>query len=1298
VPSGEVRLPAPPALPPSQGGPLSWLQYAFPAVGSLGAILFVLINPRPLFIAGSALFALSSVAMGVGLVLQQRSSHRRGLGDQRRRYLEELDRLRRTAVETAAGQRRAAAWNHPEPERLWTLACSRARVWERRRDDPDFLAVRLGRGRRPLATRLRLDEGGAAAVDPVSLAEAQRVVARHGAVDGLPITLDLAAGGLVEVGGGGPARALLRALVAQVATLHAPDDLVIAVCAGPEAAASWEWVKWLPHARHPDVVDAAGPARLLAADAATLLALLDSELAGRRQAARASTAGSRPPHLVVVVDGGGDPEPLSALAALPGVTVLVSSRGEAPPAGGGTRIAIRDGGRLEAATGGAESATGEVDGASVAVCTALARRLAPLRLSAAERSAVTATGIDLPSLLGVGDPGTLDPASTWAARPAEDLLRIPVGLGTEGQPVLLDLKESAFGGMGPHGLVIGATGAGKSELLRTLVTGLALTHPPDLLGLVLVDFKGGATFADLAGLPHVAGMITNLGADLALVDRVKDALFGEQNRRQELLRQAGNLAGIREYRALRERRPELEPMPYLLVVVDEFGQLLGARPDFLELFVSVGRLGRSLGVHLLLASQQLDEGRLRGLEGHISYRVCLRTFSAAESRMVLGVPDAYELPPLPGSAYLKVDTTVFQRFRAALVSSPLRRRAEAAPARRASLLPFTAAPVLEPSPAGAPPATAGGAAAGGETVMQAVVERLRDAAPRVHQVWLPPLEAVVSLDQVLPGVAVDGPAAAARWAGAGRLAVPLGLVDRPLEQTRGVLSVDLAGREGHLAVVGAPQTGKSTLLRSLVLGLGLTHSPRDLWIHAIDYGGGGLEQLLRLPHVGTVCGRADPERVRRTVAHVAAVLEEREHVYRLRGIDSAATLRASRTSGQLPPELAADVVLLVDGWAALRQDHEDLEQLLVDIAGRGLGYGVHLVLSAGRWADIRSTLRDSIGGRLELRLNDPAESMVDRRAGAALPAGVPGRGLAVDRHLFQVALPRLDGRPERDGLAAATEAAVAAAAELWQGAGAAVPIRVLPALLTTDALPRPGEDGEPGVPVGVAEPALAPLRLDLLGDEPHLVVYGDGGSGKSSLLRTYLAGLCARHRPEQVSVLLVDYRMRLREVVPRTHLHADAGTPAAAREALLQLRELAESRMPSDSLEPDTLRRRLWWSGPDVVVVVDDYDLVSTPSGNPLLPLVDVLAQGRDLGIHLVTARRAGGAARALFEPPLQRLRELGAPGIILAGERQEGALVGPFPAAPRPPGRGMYVRRGRRPAMLQIALLPEDERERTLG
>ena len=241
----------------------------------------------------------------------------------------------------------------------------------------------------------------------------------------------------------------------------------------------------------------------------------------------------------------------------------------------------------------------------------------------------------------------------------------------EGQPVELDIKESAQGGMGPHGLCIGATGSGKSELLRTLVLGLALAQSSEVLNFVLVDFKGGATFLGLDSLNHVSAVITNLEDELPLVDRMYDALHGEMVRRQELLRAAGNYASLRDYERDRERGVKLTPLPTLFVVLDEFSELLSAKPDFIDLFVMIGRLGRSLGVHLLLASQRLEEGKLRGLDTHLSYRVGLRTFSAMESRVVLGVPDAYELPSQPGNGYLKFDTTGMTRFKAAYVSGPV---------------------------------------------------------------------------------------------------------------------------------------------------------------------------------------------------------------------------------------------------------------------------------------------------------------------------------------------------------------------------------------------------------------------------------------------------------------------------------------------------------------------------------------------------------------------------------------------------------------------------------------------------
>src|SRR5205807_9845745 len=213
---------------------------------------------------------------------------------------------------------------------------------------------------------------------------------------------------------------------------------------------------------------------------------------------------------------------------------------------------------------------------------AVARRLAPLQLSEDPGGQRLAGTISLASLLDIDDVAAFEPESGWRTRPPEGFLRVPLGVSSQGEPVTLDFKESALGGDGPHGLVIGATGSGKSELLRTIVTGLALTHPPDVVSFVLVDFKGGAAFAGLQGLPHVAGLITNLADDLAMVDRMHAALFGEIRRRQELLRAAGNLATLREYHRRRAQRADLAPLPYLLLIVDEFGELLASRPEFID--------------------------------------------------------------------------------------------------------------------------------------------------------------------------------------------------------------------------------------------------------------------------------------------------------------------------------------------------------------------------------------------------------------------------------------------------------------------------------------------------------------------------------------------------------------------------------------------------------------------------------------------------------------------------------------------------------------------------------------------
>ncbi len=599
----------------------------------------------------------------------------------------------------------------------------------------------------------------------------------------------------------------------------------------------------------------------------------------------------------------------------------------------------------------------------------MARTLTPLKLAeGGDGERGLGTAVRLSEL-----PGGLE--RQWDSLPPgrrrADSLRVPIGRSADGDVLELDLKQAAEGGMGPHGVLVGATGSGKSELLRSLVGGLAARHAPEELAFVLVDYKGGAAFAELSRLPHVAGLITNLQRDLSLVDRMHSALIGEQERRQTMLREAGNLDDIVAYQARRDADPSIPPMPDLLVIVDEFAELLAARPEFIDLFVGLGRVGRSLGIHLLLSSQRLDEGRLRGLESHLRYRLCLRTYSATESKLVLGTPDAYLLPSLPGLGYLKVDTEIYVQFRAALASGPhtpaVMRVEPGAPVRV-----FDASedlPSLPALPAESLP--------DGPSELQVLVERLTGDRPPVHQVWVAPLDPAEPLDAVL----TDPPWWRGRERAEGLRAV-VGRLDRPAEQRTEPFAIDLAGSGGHLAVVGSPRTGKSTVLRTLAAALIWRHTPAQVQIYGIDLGGGLLNALSGGPHVGGVAGKLEREAVTRVVRQLRTEVEDREQAFREAGHESMTAARNARTF--------PDIFLLIDGWEAFKREFEGLDREVEELAATGLSLGVHVVVAANRWAEIRPALLDNLGTRHELKLHDAIDSLVSRQAAASLPAEVPG--------------------------------------------------------------------------------------------------------------------------------------------------------------------------------------------------------------------------------------------------------------------------------------------------------------------
>ncbi|MGW1717784.1 type VII secretion protein EccCb [Streptomyces sp. NPDC002156] len=843
-------------------------------------------------------------------------------------------------------------------------------------------------------------------------------------------------------------------------------------------------------------------------------------------------------------------------------------------------------------------------------------------------------------LLGVDDPASLDLTALRERPAAGDRLRVPIGVGEGGRLVMLDLKEGAQNGMGPHGLCVGATGSGKSELLRAIVLGLAVRHSPEEVTFVLVDFKGYTTFAGLAELPHVSGLVTQLADEPMLVARLRETLRGELYRRQQVLR-TGGWANVQDYEKARTTRTDLDPLPELVVVVDEFTDILRAQPDFLELLLQVCRLGRSLGVHLLLATQRMEEGDSRRLDTYLSYRIALRTFSASESRSVLGTPDAYHLPNVPGNGFLRTDAPdEVVRFKASYVSTPL---------------------------AGSDDAY------GSASLLDVVAGQLAATRPVARRIWLPPLDRSPALEQLLPSKLVVDEQRGLRSPGSEPLRAPFALADEPFQQRRVVVSMNASGAEGNALVVGGPQSGKSTLLATLITSFALTHTPAEVQFYCLDFGGGGLAHLAGLPHVGGVFSRLDPDRVRRTVADFSRILAEREDSFRVLGIESIHAYRRRRAAGEWPDQGLGDIFLVVDGWATLRTDFEALEPVITDMAVRGLEYGVHLLISASRYGEIRPSLRDLLVSRIELRLGDPTESEIDRPQAQYVPLGAPGHGLSRDRLHFVTALPTLGGGAEEDS-GEARDRLVAAVRDNWPGP-TAPPVRTLPTLVPLDELPGPHEYPGHGIAIGIDDAGLTPVFLDFSND-PFFLVYGEPESGKSSFLRMLVRQLCAWASPEEARLLVVDYRRSLLGEVPEEYLlgYCPSGPPVA--EVVKQLTAVLEARMPGPNVTAEQLRARSWYEGPDIYLLVDDYDLVATSSGNPLTSLVDYLPFARDLGLHIVLARNSGGASRAQYEPFVTRLRELGAQGLLLSGDPTEGFLLGTVKPSHQPPGRGTLVTR----------------------
>lgn len=1282
LPAGEVEIPAPPPAP--AGTQMQLLPVLLPGALAVGMLVATLASagagqlPMALFSFG--FMAVSSVASLVSYVSQKRA-HRRQTAAREQKYLALLAARRSALAAEREKQRQASLAVDPDPaECLQRVLRLDSRLWERSPDDADWLALRLGLGQQPFGVKVKVPPRNEAQdVDPLLVA-AQALASEFAQVAEVPIPLPLGQAGVAGlVGQRSLVLETLRTLCLQLATQHAPDEVRIVAIYPPDEARMWEWLRWLPH-----TWSEGQRRRYLACDRDSAHALLAGlyDLLSRRRLAVESAEHARPlPALVFIL---GDPallqnEPILPLlvgegATLDAYTIITADDLPALPKGcqavvhlSGQQGTLTVGGQVGAQT------TFRPDRPSLEQAERLARALAPIRTAQAAPRDIPTT-VPLLELLGVDRVEELDVRARWAsARPFRSLA-VPIGRRLGGEPVVLDLHET---GHGPHGLVAGTTGSGKSELLLSLVASLAANYHPHEVVFVLIDYKGGGMANAVLDLPHLVGVITNLQGNLAT--RALAAIRSESQRRQALLAQAG-VNHIDAYQQCVRRGSVREPLPHLVIIADEFAELATEQPDFMKELISAVRVGRSLGLHLILATQKPAGVVNEEIWSNARFRICLRVERPEDSQDVLKRPDAAGLPGR-GRAYLQVGLNeVFEQFQAAWGGAPYTPGGGAAGdpleivevaldgSRRALRL------SAQPLAIAAPPRQ-----------LEALVGYLRDQAQaagiaRLRGPWLPPLPESVTLAEVAPPPAWDGQA----WQPATASLEPVvGLVDDPSRQHQGPLALGL-GREGHLAIYGEPMSGKTTLLQTLALSLALAHSPADVHLYLLDFGGRQLGLLASLPHVGAVIMAEEGERLERLLRYLQRELAARKGLLARAGAPSLADYRRAG-QGTLPA-----IVVMLDNYAGLATAYPDAEDALTELAREGGNLGVHLVLTAGNPSTVRSRISNNINLAVALTLADRGEySSVLGPTGGLEPARLPGRGLIKGKPPleFQTALPAAGATgAERS---AALRALCEEMGRAWTGARPK-PIEQLPdviplcdLLASGDAWPQP-PCASLAVPAGLTVEDLEPWAIDLA-EGPHFLISGPVQSGKTTFLQTWLLALAERLPPARLHLYLVDWR--------RTGLPALYGLPQVKgwaeddgrlAELLANLEQEAARRRQEQeqarSAAGGVLDEAAWRAAyPAVVVAIDDADLLA---GALCLPSLERLVRERSLGLHLLVAGPSGFLGGS-YDAPFKMLRELQTGVILGSNEHTDLAVLNLRPpqgeaGKPMPPGQGYYGRRGR--------------------